>query len=155
MRKAAVNSKGEQMYGTLFAIITSTLGANPDLAAWELDCNSPNELVVNQARTRSEMPFPIPGSPVRFQSSKRPWLEVSLAPDFITFEDGGYHSGQSYSFSNVTSARGFKGQILKRLGLMEVRARGFGATLRFASAPNWAFQLKGTNKLTVAYITRF
>jgi hypothetical protein len=76
-------------------------------------------------------------------------------PDFVAFQDAVERPNQSFSFSHVTSPEGFKGQILRRLGLVEERSRGFGATFRFAAARNWAFQFKGMRKFTVAYVTRF
>jgi hypothetical protein len=76
-------------------------------------------------------------------------------PDFVAFQDAVERPNQSFSFSHVTSPEGFKGQILRRLRLVEERSRGFGATFRFAAARNWAFQFKGMRKFTVAYVTRF
>ena len=143
------------MYRAIFGTAVLALAASPAVANWELFCSSPNDLAVRELRDLPEPQFPLPTSTVNFTRAKRPWVSVSLMPDIVTFEEAGFRSGQSYTFSNIASAKGLKGQILNRLGLMEVRSRGFGATFRFSSAPNWAFQFKGTRKFTIAYITQF
>lgn len=76
-------------------------------------------------------------------------------PDFVYFEDAEIQMGKEFTYSPRTSMRGLKGQLLRTFGLIEERSPGFGATFRFASAPNWAFQVRGTKRFTVAYITRF
>ncbi len=101
------------------------------------------------------MQWPVPGSPVHLSEKKRPWVSVSLMPDIVTFEDAGMQPGKGYTYSPRTSMRGLKGELMRAFGLVEEKSRGFGATFRFASAPNWAFQVRGTKKFTVAYITRF
>jgi hypothetical protein len=103
--------------------------------------------------TRPKLAWPVPGAPSKFMSAPRRGVSITLMPDIIEFNEAGVSSSMSYSFSPET--RGLKGELLKRLGLKEVRSRGFGATLRFAAAPNWAIQFKGTKRVTVAYITRF
>jgi hypothetical protein len=143
------------MYGTVITAAIALSGATPSDSAWDIPCVCPLDLLIRDLRSQPQPKWPVPGSPVVTKGDKRPWVSVSLFPDIVSFEEMGYRPGRSYSFSTVTSSRGLKGALLQRLGLIEMRSRGFGATLRFADAPNWAFQFKGTKQVTVAYITRF
>lgn len=135
--------------GSAIAIGTA---ATPD-SEWLIDCECPTKNVRRDLQAVPKLAWPVPGAPTKFMSAKRPWVSVSFLPDIIEFREAGISSSASYSFSPETG--GLKGELLKRLGLVEVKSRGFGATLRFASAPNWAMQFKGTRKVTLAYITRF
>jgi hypothetical protein len=144
----------EHMYGTVLTAAIAISGMSTT-SEWELACESPYENLRRDMQVKPQLQWPVPGSPVNFKQRKRPWVSVSVAPDIVSFEDNGYRPGRSFSFSPMASSRGLKGEILKRFGLMEVNSRGFGATIRFSSAPNWAFQVKGRKRLTIAYITRF
>lgn len=143
------------MYGTVVSVAIALSGTMQSASEWDLQCDGPLEILVRELRYAPQLKWPVPGSPISFQVRKRSWVSVSLLPDLIEFEDAVIRPGKPYTFSHETSIKGLKGEILKRLGLLEVRSRGFGATLRFESAPNWAFQFKGRKKLTIAYIARF
>ena len=143
------------MYGTVITAAIALVGPMQSESAWDLQCEGPLEILLRELRYTPQLKWPVPGSPITFQGGKRPWVSVSLLPDLVEFEEAGIRPGKTYTFSHETSTRGLKGELLKSLGLLEVRSRGFGATFRFASAPNWAFQFKGRKKLTIAYITRF
>lgn len=142
------------MYGTVItaAIVMSGATLNSE---WEISCLGPMELLLTDLRNPPQMKWPVPGSPVDFSEKRRPWLSVSLMPDLVSFESAETVHGKEFTYSPRTSMRGLKGQLLKTFGLLEERSAGFGATFRFAGAPNWAFQLKGTKRFTVGYITRF
>ena len=120
---------------------------------WVIDCECPMTTLRRDIQVKPKLNLPIPGAPANFMSKRREWVSVSFLPDIIEFNEAGVSSSLSYSFSPET--RGLKGELLKRLGLVEVKSRGFGATLRFAGARNWAMQFKGTKRVTIAYITRF
>lgn len=124
----------------------------PD-SEWVLDCECPTANVRQQLPTRPRLNWPVPGAPSKFMAARRHGVSLTLMPDIIQFNEAGVSSMTSYSFSPET--RGLKGELLKRLGMVEIRSRGFGPTLRFSAAPNWALQFKGTKRVTVAYITRF
>lgn len=120
---------------------------------WLIDCECPMTTLRRDIQVKPKLNLPIPGAPANFMWKRRDWVSFSFLPDIIEFNEAGVSSSLSYSFSPET--RGLKGELLKRLGLVEVKSRGFGATLRFAGAPNWAMQFKGTKRVTIAYITRF
>ncbi|MBC8063336.1 MAG: hypothetical protein H7Y17_00775 [Chlorobia bacterium] len=143
------------MNGTVITAAIAISGPMQSASDWDLRCEAPMEILIRQLRVTPRLRWSVPGSPATFQGGRRSWVSVSLLPDLVEFEEAGIRPGKTYTFSHQTSTKGLKGEILKRLGLFEVRSRGFGATLRFASAPNWAFQFKGLKKLTIAYITRF
>lgn len=141
------------MYGTFITAAIAISGASGNSSEWEISCLTPLDLLLTDMRTLPQLP--VPGSPVRASVKKRPWVSVSLMPDFVYFEDAEIQTGKEFTYSPRTSMRGLKGQLLRTFGLIEERSPGFGATFRFASAPNWAFQVRGTKRFTVAYITRF
>jgi hypothetical protein len=134
--------------GTALAMSTVTQDSE-----WVIDCECPMTTLRRDIQVKPKLNLPIPGAPANFMSKRRDWVSVSFLPDIIEFNEAGVSSSLSYSFSPET--RGLKGELLRRLGLVEVKSRGFGATLRFAAAPNWAMQFKGTKRVTIAYITRF
>lgn len=147
--------KGEYMISTAIsaALALSTPANSP--SDWELACLCPLDLLIQDLRQPQPPAFAVPGTPMEFRRAKQPAFSITLMPDIVAFQDAVQRPNQSFSFSHETSPNGFKGQILRRLGLVEEHARGFGATFRFASARNWAFQFKGMRKFTVAYVTRF
>jgi len=112
-------------------------------------------LLRQEAESHQQYKWPVPGSPLQFSQRKRRGIRVSLMPDFVGYEDETLRPGRTWSFSTANDTRSFKAQLLRRIGLVEGHSQAFGATFSFASAPNWAFQFRGTQRFTVAYITRF
>lgn len=141
------------MYGVILGLALSTVGVDDHHSEWEILCECPMSTLRRDIAVTPKLNWPVPGAPTKFIETSRPWISVSLLPDIIEFNEAGVSSSLSYSFSPET--RGLKGELLKRLGLVEMRSRGFGATLRFSGAPNLAFQFRGRRRLTVAYITKF
>jgi hypothetical protein len=140
------------MLGTVIAAVVMTGDSD---VGWQLSCCDPFDLLQRELASRTALKFPMPGSPLALARTKRPWVSFSLMPDLVGYDTESADFGRSYGFNVANDSRSIKAQLLRRFGLKEVRSRGFGATLRFASAPNWAFQFRGRKRFTVAYITRF
>lgn len=149
-----LRDNGIAMIGTTIALAVTLTGVGVGNDGIALPCESPLDLLARDLDRRPNYKLPVPGTPLQFSHKKASWVTVSLMPDLVGYETESPRS-QTWSFSTTTDTRSLKAQLLKRVGLVEVRSRGFGATFRFASAPNWAFQFKGMRRLTVAYITRF
>ena len=140
------------MVGALIAAIMAF--ATGDTAEWQLYCNDPLELVQRELESQPNLKLPVSRSstPARV---KKAWVSFAILPDYVDFEPEPFDIGRTPRFSVSNESHSFKAQLLRRLGLQEVKSKGFGATLRFAVAPNWAFQFRGRKRFTVAYITRF
>ncbi len=141
------------MIGATFAF--AVVGLQTASGGWSLSCASPLDLLRFQLENPRQYQWPVPGSPLSFSHHKRSGIRVSLMPDLIGYGDETLRPGRTWSFSTANESKSFKAQLLRRVGLVEGHSQAFGATFSFATAPNWAFQFRGTQRFTVAYITRF
>lgn len=143
------------MLNAMLAVSVVTTSAGPEPNAWTLPCRTPFDLLAKDLYRVDLTKVTIPGTTMEFKRKKATGFSISFLPDFLDYETEAPGPNGGWSFSAPTSTGGLKGEILKRLGLIEVRSRGFGATFRFSEFPNWAFQFKGMRRVTIAYITRF
>lgn len=120
-----------------------------ETSAWTLTYQPLFETAV-ESRLENDTLILAPAPSIR---KNKHWMTIDWSGTVFDLEDEALPG--NFEFGRKQEEMSLKQQILQKLGLREVKTRGFGATFRFSGAPNWAFQLRGTKKLTVAYITKF